>query len=1126
MKRLLNTQFIAALIIGLFSCGYIQESQALSATHYSNQSVLSDGRWVKISTTEKGVHCIDAATLSSWGFDDASNVSIYGKDGYMLSETFSEEDIDDLTPIPSYVEDGALYFYASGSTRWERKDNNTWKHTNNYYSNISYYFLTSDKEPMPITLMENTFNSGDAMTTYDEYTVHEKENNCIGQTGRLYLGEDLLTTNTVTVTLPGVEGDNVTAHIALGGKSSYAFTAKAVANGTALSPNISVSASDSYTFLKMAEGSFNIAANEEIAFTFTATGTSIDNFYLDYIRLFYTRTLSLEDTQLHFRRNNIDGDYFSIELNNHNSNNIKVWDITDVNNPIALATTTQDANIAFSPADKTTYREYVAFDTDDELLKPQFVCNVEPQNIHGVDYIPDMVIITTRYFMKEADRLAQIHRDNDNMKVLVCDQLTIFNEFSGGTPDATAIRRMMKMFYDRANAGYGNAPRYLLLYGRSSYNNRNIAPNLHNEDNRLLVTYQSESSTDERYSYVTDDYFGILDDNSGVDITSEYISLGIGRIPVKNIEESQKVYRKIITYINQKPTSNLWKNKACFIALNGDNNMHVSQTNRVAKETIEVNQEHMIINKVYLGAYNSTDTKAFDGAQEQIFRDLEEGCMIYDYMGHAGHISLGNNLIGITHAKSMTNQYWPIFITATCDVCPFDKDENSVGEELFRNDKGGFIGLFTTSRTVYTDGNEDINRELLNEFFTPEADGKIRMGDIMRRAKENLLYDSNNSIKSDPNKLKYCLIGDPALAIPLPTYDISIENINDININNNYAQVNAQANSNVTISGTIYDTNGEPATQFNGTLCYEVYDSESEYASVEYIQTSTSVIPIKENFSMRQYKLVTAADTIINGKFTANFNLPEQYTQNNKALLISLYAYNDSKDIEAAGFNKSIVINGIDQSKQDDTAPSFSHVWVGDESFIDGGVVESNTIFHCEVSDNESGLTSNEIMIGKTMTLWLNGKIICNDLSGYFNPTESNKRGTIEYPLTDLPVGSHRVTVKVSDNAGNSSEITVGMVVLDTDDTVYALSIEEDPVIEQASISLSGVVANGMNIRYVVAERTSGRVVWSVSTTATNVVVNIDDANIQQGEYIAYAIISNENGYYNTQSKKFVVLGQ
>ena len=49
------------------------------------------------------------------------------------------------------------------------------------------------------------------------------------------------------------------------------------------------------------------------------------------------------------------------------------------------------------------------------------------------------------------------------MKVLVCDQLSVFNEFSGGTPDATAIRRMMKMFYDRAQALYVNAPQYLLL---------------------------------------------------------------------------------------------------------------------------------------------------------------------------------------------------------------------------------------------------------------------------------------------------------------------------------------------------------------------------------------------------------------------------------------------------------------------------------------------------------------------------------------------------------------------------------------------------------------------------------------------------------------------------------------
>ena len=1123
MTHTFNRHITALLIAALLCIGYIHQAQALSASHYAEQSVLSSGRWVKISTTEKGVHCIDAATLRSWGFSDASAVSIYGKDGYMLPETFSAEDADDLNPIPVYVENGALYFYASGNTQWVKNNSNTWEHTQNYYSNISYYFLTESREPLAMTTAEYALNDASAMTTYDEYALHENENICIGQTGRLYLGEELLNNSSVTIAAPGAVSENITLDMVVGGNYSSSFYVKVAANGTTLTPNITIKPSDSYSYLKTEKGKYSIAAADSITLTFTPTGsTTIENLYLDYVRMFYQRDLKLQDDQFHFRRNNIDGSYYAIDPQGHNNTCIRVWDVTDENRPVAIATTLQEEKIAFSPADNTSYCEYVAFDASAQLHTPQLVCNVEPQNLHGIDYIPDMVIVTTRYFMKEADRLAQIHRNMDNMKVLVCDQLAIFNEFSGGTPDATAIRRMMKMFYDRANAGWGNAPRYLMLYGRGSYNNRNIAPSLHKEDNRLLITFQSESSTDERYSYVTDDYFGILDDNSGVDITAEYISLGIGRIPVKNIEESQKVYRKILTYINQKPTANMWKNKACFIALNGDNNLHAHQSNTVVKATLEAKQEHMIVNKVYLGAYNSTDTKPFDGAQDRIFRDLEEGCMIYDYMGHAGHITMGNNLINITHAKEMTNEFWPVFITATCDVCPFDKDENSLGEELFRNDRGGFIGLFTTTRTVYTDGNENINRELLNEFFVPEADGKVRLGDIIRRAKKTLLTDSKGSYISEPNKLKYCLIGDPALAIPLPTHNIAIEQINNTAIANAKTQVTAQANGTVTLTGSIYNAKGQPDNEFNGTLCYEVYDAEGSYSSKENINTSSGVITLKENFSMREYKLATAADTIINGKFTATFRLPEQYSLSNKPLLISLYAFNDSKTIEAKGYNKSIVINGIDESMQDNTAPTFTRVWVGDEEFIDGGVVESNTLFHCEISDEESGLANNEILIGKTMTMWLNGKIICNDLAGYYKPLKSNNTGCIDYPLSNLPVGSHRVTVKVFDNAGNGSEITIGMTVLDAQAPLYELDIEEDPVVNQATINLMGEVTDEMNIRYVIAEKNSGKEVWSSSTTATTVKAT----GIARGEYIVYAVISNKNGHFHTANKKIIVLGQ
>lgn len=1123
-----TAQFVSAIIL---AASFSLQVAALPVSHYADHSVLSQGRWVKIATTERGIHRIDAATLQSWGFSDPSKVSIYGQNGYMLPETFSTQDTDDLQAIPTHFEGDAIYFYASGSTQWNRVSGSTyWTHTNNYYSTISYYFLTEERPQLALDTSGNEVSDGTAITTFDEYILHENDNVCLGQTGRLYLGEDLTTNSEIGLKAPGITGEKMTVYIAMGANSSSTYTLATIYNGKTLTPAVSIGASDSYTYIKEAKRYYTIDAAEDFTLNFKSSGSGTLNcFYLDYIRLFYTRRIELDSAQMQFRRINIDGDYYAIDTKGRNNSDIRVWNVSNVNKPYMLKTNTIDNKIAFKvESNNNNYNEYIAFDIKDQALHtPQYVCNVEAQDIHGIDDIPDMVIVTTRYFIKEAERIAQLHRDMDNMKVLVCDQLAIFNEFSGGTPDATAIRRMMKMFYDRAQAGYGNAPRYLLLYGRGSYNNRAIAHKLHQEDNIQLVTYQSESSTDQRYSYISDDYFGLLDDKSGVDMTAEAMQVSIGRMPLRNVDESQQVYNKLVNYINQKPINNLWKNKSCFIGFRGDNNLHVRQINTIAKQTVEAEQQHIIVDKVYQNAYATQGGKAYAGTKEQIFRDLEEGAMIYNFMGHADHVSIGRDLISITDAKAMTNKMLPIFITATCDVCPFDKDENSVGEALFKNGNGGFIALYTTTRTVYTNGNENINRELMRELFVPGNDGKVRLGDVMRRAKTTLLYDKSGGTISDPNKLKYCLIGDPALAVPLPSYNIKIETINGTAVSEG-AKIATPANSEVTITGSIYNTAGEAANDFNGTLCYEVYDAPTEEAATESVSSSAGTTTLSEKFYVRKYKLATAADTIVNGKFTATFQLPIQCLQSDSTALISLYAYNTDKNIEAKGYNKNILINGIEESTPDNTAPTISGIWVGDETFSEGNAVSANTHYHCNLTDEESGITNNELSMGKLMTLWLDGNLICNDLAGYYAPTAGTGTGTIDYPLSNLSVGAHSITIKVFDNAGNSAEATTTFVVEKTATEQYTIDIAEDPVTTQATISLEGVVSNDMTIRYVILESNTGNEVWTNNTSATQVVWDLTTATgtAQPGEYTCYAYISTEEGKFVTIGKKIIVIRQ
>ena len=259
---------VATLLVAI--CNSFQ-AYSLPVQHYADQSVLSSGKWVKISTSHKGVHCIDAATLQAWGFTDATSVSLYGKDGYMLPETFDNNDNDDLCPLPVYVENGNLYFYASGSTQWQQNGNaNSWTHTNNYYSDITFYFLTDSREQVAMQQADTQWSDGIAMTTFDEYAVYENDLICLGQTGRLYLGEDLLYNNTIRLNAPGIAGDKITIQIAAGANATTTCTLTTRRGNTTLTPNMTVKASDSYTYIKEATQTYTIPAGEQIELSFTA----------------------------------------------------------------------------------------------------------------------------------------------------------------------------------------------------------------------------------------------------------------------------------------------------------------------------------------------------------------------------------------------------------------------------------------------------------------------------------------------------------------------------------------------------------------------------------------------------------------------------------------------------------------------------------------------------------------------------------------------------------------------------------------------------------------------------------------------------------------------------------------
>ena len=132
--------------------------------------------------------------------------------------------------------------------------------------------------------------------------------------------------------------------------------------------------------------------------------------------------------------------------------------------------------------------------------------------------------------------MASLHEQIDTMRVLVVDQALVFNEFSSGTPDVMAYRKLAKMSYDRGTSSDGHKLGYTLLFGRPLYDNRGITSVAQSLDYPRMLMWQSDDGANENSSFCSDDILACLSDGSNTDnVSLRGMDIAIARMPVKNI---------------------------------------------------------------------------------------------------------------------------------------------------------------------------------------------------------------------------------------------------------------------------------------------------------------------------------------------------------------------------------------------------------------------------------------------------------------------------------------------------------------------------------------------------------------------------------------------------------------
>lgn len=1071
MKLYFHTLIV--VFIMLLTCLSDAQSQLVTTNVYAEKSHLSEGKWLKFNVPETGIYKITYSTLKQIGIDP-TKVSIHGYGGWPLEEDFRKPFYDDLPPVAIWKGDDFLLFYGRGTTKWEygtdneNKRENRFIHTQNPYAESGCYFLTDSYGTCEEEKIPSAEGAATRITSFDYYLLHELDEVSLNKSGRELYGESFFNpTQTITFpelnAIPGVlDEDGVVefrfiAKVEKSEDISLSINNNNVISGLIHRPvyNSDYIKATATNLIGTWKGDKAGQHRLKIQFEDQSNPTAC----LDYIRIQVKRELkNYGPPFLFFRSTASIGNVSRFIIKNATSSSI-VFDVTDPVSMKRMESTLNGDELSFTvPADQSLH-EFALVQVNNTKfseIKPGDMKEVKNQNLHGLSPV-DMVIITPPAFKTEANRLAKAHMQKDGLDVYVITPEEIYNEFSSGTPDATAYRRFMKMLYDRG-LQTGKPLKYLLLFADGAFDNRFISSDWRSskslKDN-MLLTYQTQESLNQN-SHVADDYFGLLDDTDGANIALDKVDIGIGRFPIRTHEQAIQMVDKVIRYM-ENHTGN-WKNKVCFVADDGNSGdkydvIHQADAERLAKK-IEGTRPETIIYKLYFDAYKKSYENGIEGyptVKAGIKKYLKEGLSLINYVGHGSTESWSENRVLVKNDIIQFNYpVLPLWITATCDFCRFDDITASSGEEVFLNPKSGGIALITTSRVAYTGTNYQINNAVINLIYNKSLKRGETLGDIMCQAKSSMDYSIN--------KVGFCLIGDPALKLYYPENEVQINRVNGVATDGD--TILFKALDQITLEGEVIDKDGNTNLGFDGRLSVDVFDNMDYYRTLGNNKVWNDVT--KETDTMRidyedyKSKLFTGRTSVENGSFKLTFTVPKDisYTARNHGK-ISMYAYDESNGQEAQGsFLRYKVGTTADNPVIDNEAPEIRTLYLNDTTFISGTTVNPTPYFYAKVWD-QTGINVTGSSIGHDISLFIDGNL--HNLNACYEASpDAEGEGVVRYSISRLSPGLHEAEFVVWDVLNQSSRQQFTFVVDESiQPSLYEVIASPNPARESVTFRLS-----------------------------------------------------------------------
>jgi len=1003
-----------------------------------SNSVLAEGDWYRFSVDTTGVFKIDRSFLQQMGIGtngiNPKKIHIYGNGGQLLPEQNSDLRYDDLQENAIYISgeadgvfnaDDYILFYAKGPHDWQEDvPNKTAQHRHNIYTDVAYYFITINDADgkrillnTPITEPTNT-----TITTFDDFVVHEKdEKNLLAVGTQWFFNADFNIKNTQVFSIPfpnAVPNESITIRVRGVSNSVVSSAMEVSVNGqSAFTINYPATNPSSLTKAFALERSATLQNSDDniiVSITYNNNGNPSANAFLDYIALVGKKSLSFTADQFSFR-SFAQADTLApvtYEIQN-GANAFGVWDVSNSITPKQISNEAPGNDFVFTAA-PGVFGEYIVLGASDFYL-PTLVDNskVANQNLHALQDI-NYLIVTTSDLAPEAQRLADYHQENSNLTTKVVLIPEIYNEFASGAKDITGLRDFIKHLYE-TNSTPETKLKFVCFFGDASYDYKDRLPN----NTNIVPVKLSNLSFNLASSYVTDDFFVMLDPQEGTMATTHTIDVVSSRIPVATPSEAKIVVHKILSYYNKEAIGD-WRNTITLLADDIDvtGEQVIQEGVESIADEIKENTPIFNVNKIYVDAFvqeNSSGGERYPEVNKAITNAIEKGTLLFDYFGHGGEDGFASErILDVPQIQSFTNPATlPLLITVTCDFSRFDNPNRiTAGEITFKKQNGGAASMITTTREVFISKGQRFNEQLIRVLLSFNNED-YAIAEALMVAKNEF---------SSTQKFFIYAFGDPAMKLAIPKPDVRITKMNNVPITR--ALDTLKALSKVSFEGVVTDATNTVLTDYNGTLSTTVFDKIIDKTTLD-----NDGFGVTMQFDTQDSKLFRGKATVENGAFTFNFVVPKDIKIAYGKSKLSFYAENG--DIEKSGANFDVIVGGINENAPEDNLGPEIGLFMNDESFIDGGNTNASPNLIAVLSD-ENGINTSITAVDHDIVGILDGDTTNPILLNDFYQTELNDftTGKVTYKFRDLATGSHTLKIKAWDTYNNSAEQTLNFVVV------------------------------------------------------------------------------------------------